>query len=566
MATIQELSAGLVKADAAGNTADAKVFADAIRSMQGQQGAPPGQPTGYDAGLPAQGLSGVNEGIANALGAPVDLTNLALRGGAAGLHALGGPDIQLPVDAFGGSGTLKSLMGPAIKAPTQDAGGQMVRRIGQEVGATMVPGMGALARSATPIRAAVAQIGTSVASGAGAAVAQQVAPNNPYVELAGQILGGAGFGASYKTLQKIITPLPIDARRAAMNDIMRQNGVDLTAGQASGRKGLQYAESELGGTAAAGAMDRQAEQFTSAALSRAGVSAPRATPEVMDKAFSDIGDEFQSIAARNTLVPDRQLGTDLSAAASGYNGVVSKSNRAPVVESTLRDIVGYARAGQMTGAQYGDMRSRLNAVGRSTARTDPKLSEAAFDIQHALDDAMERSMAATSPDDLGALRQARRDYKNMIVIEDAVGRAGEAAANGLITPGNLRGAVQRQNKRSYVRGKGDLSSLARAGVATMSPLPQSGTAPRTAVRNLGTALPSLLGSGIGSGVAGIPGAIAGAAAGAAVPYIAGRALLSGPGKAYLGNQWWKDALGLGPAQALTAAGAAINDMNQQGRR
>lgn len=37
MATIQELSAALVKADAAGNNGDAKVLADAIRSMQGPQ-------------------------------------------------------------------------------------------------------------------------------------------------------------------------------------------------------------------------------------------------------------------------------------------------------------------------------------------------------------------------------------------------------------------------------------------------------------------------------------------------------------------------------------------------
>jgi hypothetical protein len=37
MATIEELSAALVKADAAGNAADAKVFADAIRQMRSQQ-------------------------------------------------------------------------------------------------------------------------------------------------------------------------------------------------------------------------------------------------------------------------------------------------------------------------------------------------------------------------------------------------------------------------------------------------------------------------------------------------------------------------------------------------
>ena len=40
MATIEELSAALVKADAAGNAADAKAFADAIRSMRASEVAP----------------------------------------------------------------------------------------------------------------------------------------------------------------------------------------------------------------------------------------------------------------------------------------------------------------------------------------------------------------------------------------------------------------------------------------------------------------------------------------------------------------------------------------------
>jgi len=43
MATIEELSAALIKADAAGNTADAKAFADAIRQMRSSEMAPPVQ-------------------------------------------------------------------------------------------------------------------------------------------------------------------------------------------------------------------------------------------------------------------------------------------------------------------------------------------------------------------------------------------------------------------------------------------------------------------------------------------------------------------------------------------
>ena len=56
MATIEELSAALVKADAAGNTADARVFADEIRRLRAAQAAPAAQPfaiPGAPAGLVA---------------------------------------------------------------------------------------------------------------------------------------------------------------------------------------------------------------------------------------------------------------------------------------------------------------------------------------------------------------------------------------------------------------------------------------------------------------------------------------------------------------------------------
>jgi hypothetical protein len=48
MATIEELSSALVKADAAGNAADAKVFADAIRNMQSGEGMPKARTAAQD--------------------------------------------------------------------------------------------------------------------------------------------------------------------------------------------------------------------------------------------------------------------------------------------------------------------------------------------------------------------------------------------------------------------------------------------------------------------------------------------------------------------------------------
>lgn len=501
----------------------------------------------------AQGTSGVNEGIATALGAPVDLTNLALRAGAAGLKAAGGPDIQLPVDALGGRKTFTDAMAPAIRPESQDGGNQMIRRVGQEIGSSIVPAGGVVARSARPVEAALSQAAVTLGGGGAAAVAQQVAPDNPFVEMAAQILGGGGAAAGIGGLQRAVTPFAIPAERAAMNDVMAREGVALSAGQQTGNKGLKYAESELGGRNASDLTDQQAEQFTQAALSRAGISAPRATPEVMDNAFTTIGREFDGLATRNHVAPDAQLGTDLGAVVQEYNSLVPETARAPVVEGVLRDIVQAIQTGPIPGAgpralvagatngaisgeAYAALRSRLNRMARKS--TDPDLQDALFGIQHALDDAMERTLQQTNPADLDSWRQVRNDYRNLLVLETAASRAGENTALGLISPANLRSAVAGQGKRSYVRGRGDFADLARAGVATMAPLPQSGTAPRLAVRGMANGIPGALGALLGNHVGGGLGAMAGLAAGQVVPSALGRLMMSGPGRGYLTNQLW----------------------------
>lgn len=488
-----------------------------------------------NSGIVPQGLSGVNEGIAGTLGFPVDATNGILRAGAAGLKALGGPDIELPENAFGGSQTFKDLMGQAITPTTDQGPGQFARRVGQDVGGALVPGLGAATAADRPLATAAMNLGTSLIGGGGAATANQIAPNNKYADLAGELLGDVAGGGAAKLGSRLITPFPIAADRQAMNATMAANGVDLTAGQKNGSNTLKYAESELGGGAAQNMTEQQRQQFTSAALARAGVSADRATPDVINKAFTDLGNQFNALSAGNTLIPDRQLGTDLQSAIGNYKNVVSPTNQAPIVDNTINDIIGYAKTGQITGAQYQDLRSRLGKAAQGT--TDGALKGSLMDIQGALDSGMERSIAQTNPQALGDWQQARSDYKNLIALSNAANGPGEASAMGLITPAKLRQAAVSQNARAYVRGKGDLSDLARAGNATMTPLPQSGTAPRLAVRGAMSAPLAIGGALLGQHAGGdlLAGA-AGGMAGAALPMIAGKALMSGWGQNYLANQ------------------------------
>ena len=171
------------------------------------------------------------------------------------------------------------------------------------------------------------------------------------------------------------------------------------------------------------------------------------------------------------------------------------------------------------------MRSQLGADARA-ARNDPYLQEALYGHQEALDNAFERTLNASgNTADIAALRQARREYRNMMVIEKAATGAGAATAEGLISPSQLRNATVTQNRRDYARGQGD---PARSGEAVMKPLPNSGTAPRQNVQNI----ISLLGS-VAGGRHSRPARCRGWLA---APAVAGRVLMSRPVQAYLGNQ------------------------------
>lgn len=106
MATLEELSAALVKADAAGNVADAQAFADAIRQMRG--GIPGPRKTGVDlipiepgANLaptvaPKQSAMDIARGV---IETPAALAATMLGGPITYLSGVAGPEIQRKVAA-----------------------------------------------------------------------------------------------------------------------------------------------------------------------------------------------------------------------------------------------------------------------------------------------------------------------------------------------------------------------------------------------------------------------------------------------------------------------------------
>jgi hypothetical protein len=205
MATLEQIGAALKKAAAAGDTAAATKLASAYKAMQGQGSqapsvnmsvtdafarkvkTPPPVPSVTD--FASQGLSGLNEGIAMGLGAPVDIATLVLNAGSAGINKLTGTDIPQIRSPVGGSDTFRTMLAPTIKEESDDPALRGTRRVMQEVGAWAVPAGGVASKVAKPAKTLLKEAPAVLASGGGAAVAEQLAPDNPLAEFAGQALG-----------------------------------------------------------------------------------------------------------------------------------------------------------------------------------------------------------------------------------------------------------------------------------------------------------------------------------------------------------------------------------------
>jgi hypothetical protein len=551
MDRLQKLERALVNADKAGDEAAAKALAKEIiklRSVQAEPEDTRGIGERVMGGAKALG-TGVAQGAIGLASLPQDLGNWAGEKVGYGLNRLMGDtpeQAQAGMDQVQAVRQQAGLVPPSSQDMTQgyeNTFGPMYQPQGtaEEYAQTLgqfVPGM--LMGPGTLAQRLVS--GTSAALGSETAgQASDGEWYEPYARLGGALLGGIAPDVA----RRAVTPNPIPKSRQSLIGDLDAEGVPLTAGQKTGSTKLRYLESELGGGKAASIMDDQAEKFTGAAARKAGVNATRLTADVMDDAFINVGHQFDDLMAKTKVPLDMQLQDDMLRAVTDYESVVGAS--APAANDIMNRVSSLAtkNGGVLDGDAYKAIASEIRRKAKSAG--SPELREALENLKNALDDAVERGVSGVVRDEW---RTARTQYRNLLVLEKAALGAGEKTAEGLISPSQLRNAtVQKQGGRNYVRGEGDFAKLARAGEATMKPLPNSGTAGRLNAQNMGAGILSLLGGAAGS-AGGPGGALLGGLIGMGTPFAAGRALMSRPVQAYLANQ-------LLQGRGVPAAGKAV---------
>lgn len=225
--TVEQLLAGADNAIKAGNLAAAKQLMDEAKRLS---------PIA-DTGLMTQGVSGLNEGVANFFGTPVNIVNEGLK--------LVGAGSDYPI---GGSESLKDLMqtisgGAAISdVPPRTTAQRVVRRGAQEVG-TAVPTAAALVLSAPAATATAAptllnagrelwssakaafqgapgkfmgqEAAAAAGGGAAAGLVAEAFPDNPTAETIAQLVGGLGGSLTANTLERLAARLPAGPKTPA---------------------------------------------------------------------------------------------------------------------------------------------------------------------------------------------------------------------------------------------------------------------------------------------------------------------------------------------------------------
>ncbi len=442
-------------------------------------------------------------------GAVMDFVKSVPRGvlsGLSGALSAGGQAAQLemgqPIDVPSDTQTrdiLEKNITGKLPEPQGRAG-----RYGESVGSVL----GNPATYAAPF-GVFKNVVSAVAGALGSEAGGQAAEGTKY-EPAARIAGALAGPVGLNTLQRAITPLPATVERTGLVKDLADRGVtSLTAGERTGSKTLQALESKIGNTPgtqfkAEQIADKGKEQFTGAVMRDVGETGMATQPE-LQAAKERIGGNFNDLSARNTLNTDTKMVSDLIGTAQRYDNVLDALQK-PVFDKILKDIVDKAVAGGMTGTEYQIARSQLGGKARGLQITDPEAAKAFKGLQKTLDDAMERGL---SPADKIAWRKARDEYGRLKDIEGSVAKEGSDLVEGVIDPAALNRSISTgKDASAAARGQLPYSGLARAGAGVMVD-PQRPALQHPTIGGMAAAIPNVL---------------------------AGRAIMSRPGQAYLGNQ------------------------------
>ena len=540
MATREQLEQALVKAHAAGDTANARILAAELIRMS--------QPTAKDRAidLAKSIIGGAVKGISG---------TLALPAAAGELLDIGYEKLGI-IPEGSAAAEREAMLRPSTKniglLASALSGGlseyEPTTNLGRYVGTGTEFGVGGGLLGG--LKAVPAALMSGFGSEAGGQLAERLFPDSPLAETIGRV-GGAivAPAAAGRLVQPAGAIDPIALKQA--KTVEEALGVGLTSGETTASRGMRALEG------ATTATEEQLDAYTKYVMRSIGSDADRATAEAIDASRKRIGAEFDAAAKGIDVTPatavsgGQPAALHLGAIASRYERTAPSGD---VVDEIRRFANWFNEAAQggrkISSDELLDWRSYLSDITTSDRASTQK---AAVDALEVLDNVIEQSLtAAGKTDELARLITARQQYRDYLAIEKAAG--GGAIERGILTPAAMESAMRGQGYGSYVRGgRGELGAVTQATADVLKPLPAVLPMGARVVQGGGTVAGGMAGYALGQ----TPTA---ALIGAAVPTAMQQSILSAPMQAYL--RQYNPRL-YSSMQALTPTQRSLLAINQQ---
>lgn len=528
MATLEQLSAALVKADAAGNAADAKVFADAIRKMRTAPVAEvPEEKGGFLQGvgnLAAGALRGAGS-IGATLLAPYDMTVDAIKGDRGknlsslitgkelpsrnqerrqamddGLQSMGAqPDSlmykggklagEIAGTAGAGGAVANTIMRVAPAAVTA------APRVAQALEALKSGGFSLGGSSSTGLAGKAADLGIRAAGGA-VSGGVQAGLINPDDVGTGAVIGGAfpvaakAIGAGAKAAGSALRGAPIAPEVLALADRAKQLGIDIPADRLVNSRPLNALASSLNYVPFSGRSateDAMSSQLNKALSKTFGQDSSNVT-QALRKASGDLGGQFDTVLQNNTVKITPAFKTALQAAEDQATNELGAEG-ASIIHKQIAQIQAKGLTGEIDGQTAYNIKKTLDRIGN---RNSPE-SYYARDLKKALMNALNDSLG---PQEAQSFATLRKQYGNMLNLENLAknGAEGEVSVARL---GNMKSI-----------NNSDMQELADIAAQFVKQRESQHGAMQRVVLGTGAGLAGLAGGGMIGGGLGLAGAAA----------------------------------------------------------
>lgn len=212
----------------------------------------------------------------------------------------------------------------------------------------------------------------------------------------------------------------------------------------------------------------QVQRFTRAISHSFGEDTESLTPQVMQNARQRLGREFDHVAQNTTIHVDHAFAHDMTTIAREAQSVLPQQEVAPLANQMRNISQLIDDNGRISGEAYQNLTKKGAPLDRAIHSDDPNVSHYAGQIRESLDDAMQRS---ATPENAARLREARRQYRNMMTVAPLVVKG----IPGEVTPLSLQGQVNKKFTNRAFHGGGELGDLGDLGQAFFRQPRDSGT-------------------------------------------------------------------------------------------